>query len=139
MKELLFKLKKGGKCIGYMRTRALGPAKRLRVQYRNCPDLCMADDLWEEECRIDFDSIHPCVCRDRRGKDVFEGDTIRGLCTRQKHQKYNRFTGIVKWSEQYHWFEVAGKDTDGDLICPNFGEIVLADIELVEEAREEGR
>jgi len=75
MTELLSKMKKGGKCTGYMNIH------ENTVEVRRAAD---ADEptSWHhfysyDGCRkIDFDSIHPWICKDRNRKDVFEGDMV---------------------------------------------------------------
>jgi hypothetical protein len=79
MTELRFKLKKDGKCVGYMRI-CLEPNHRLRMEQefrhpwsaewlpRNIADLLP-----------EADSIHPFVRQDRNGQDVYEGDAIRAF------------------------------------------------------------
>lgn len=54
MTELRFKLKKDGRTVGFLYIK----------------DGCIS------VCSPAFDSIHPFVCQDRHGKDVYEGDEI---------------------------------------------------------------
>ncbi len=72
MTELLFKLKKAGRGVRYARFQGSG----LLYSWSN-------DDHWEYAHRFSFDSIHPFVCKDRAGKDVFEGDVV--LCEDAKY------------------------------------------------------
>jgi hypothetical protein len=69
MNELKCKLKLKGKAAGYMRVTQIG--ERLWVQQRRDDTEEWLDGDWME-----FDSIHPFVCLDRNGKDVYEGDHV---------------------------------------------------------------
>lgn len=66
MTELKFKLKKDGKCVGYMWI------KDGLILYRKA-----GGTNWLARCVFEWDSIHPFVCLDRHGKDVYEGDRLR--------------------------------------------------------------
>jgi len=68
---------------------------------------------------------------DKNGMEICEGDKVKGKCTYQKHQVYNPFVGVVEWSEQYAAFEIRSKDSDGDLLCPMFDEVVFAELEVI--------
>ena len=69
--------------------------------------------------------------KDKNGVEIYEGDKAKGKCTYQKHQVYNPFVGVVEWSEQYAAFEIRSKDSDGDLLCPMFDEVVFAELEVI--------
>jgi len=87
MSELKFKLKKGGKCVGYMRI-VTGDSEGPHIETRT-PDGDWESPYtidWDSETHkhwayitLDFDSIHSLVCTDRNGKDVYEGDAVRDL------------------------------------------------------------
>jgi hypothetical protein len=69
---LLFKLKKDGKTVGYMRL--YGGPLGLSLRKEGDPD--WQYDFFAPLRGCDADFIHPFVCRDRNGKDVFEGDRV---------------------------------------------------------------
>lgn len=75
MNELLFKLKKDGQCVGYMKYALYSEGGCILLWHR-----LPQDEGWRlpelKECRV-FDSIHPFVCRDRHGKDVYADDTVK--------------------------------------------------------------
>lgn len=74
---------------------------------------------------------------DKKGVEIFGGDRVMGKCIRQKHQMYNRFEGTVEWSEQYAAFQIKAKDSDGDLLCPMFDEVILAGLEVLPDDQED--
>lgn len=72
----LFKLKKDGKTVGYLRF------AKYRPQFNN--DLCVQSKClicngaeWDEGDTLDYDSIYPFVCPDKNGKEVFAGDRVK--------------------------------------------------------------
>ena len=74
MTELKFKLKKAGKCVGYMKIAPPVGGAFLWLSYRE-----PGDEKWRLEPPIElqaFDSIHPFVCLDRSRQGVYEGDYI---------------------------------------------------------------
>jgi hypothetical protein len=131
MTELLLKLKKGGKHIGnywicpHLYT-STGPTM---VRGHFCEP---GDNRWtpRDLNTIDFDSIHPFVCKDRNGKDVFEGDRIRG------HKCYGSqgpFKGDVVWHDEHKRFEVQlGPLASMQRPYLTFTDIWQASIQLVE-------
>ncbi len=79
MTELLFKLKKDGKMVGYLglvgtRTqqtaaeRPIPATDGLRWYSIDLSEVAIGDT------ELEWDTIHSFVCRDKNGKDVFEGD-----------------------------------------------------------------
>ncbi len=83
--------KRNGKCVGYMKVR-FSP----RMEH-----LCSVDgtNWWHPEGSfgdgndewLECDSIHPIVCQDRNGKDVYEGDWIKATLP-----NYTRFESAVQ-------------------------------------------
>ncbi|MCE5324942.1 MAG: hypothetical protein LLG01_00860 [Planctomycetaceae bacterium] len=76
MTELKFKLKRDGVTVGYARITP-GPTGLLHETYREPDDPL---DRWWLECPIDmraYDSIHPFVCLDHHGNEVYEGDVVK--------------------------------------------------------------
>ena len=79
--EHLFKLKKDGKTVGYLKINPEGKWDELHPM----EDKFMFRPIGEAhkgkwycigyKC-LDFDSIHPFVTKDKNGKDVFEGDRV---------------------------------------------------------------
>lgn len=78
MTEQLFKLKNGGKCVGYERRKRTANGKGMMLQHRR------VDGDWKVvQCGrfgyagwIDHDEMSPFVCKDRHGKDVFDSDEV---------------------------------------------------------------
>ncbi len=124
MTELLFKLKKEGRCIGYARFHKID-ASGLALEFSWKPQQDKARESWEQKHRFAFDSIHPWVCKDRNNKDVFEGDRVR--------IKTKSAAGVVYWDKRqlgwWVWFKDVD-DTQGQT-CPLAG--IVDDIELLED------
>ena len=71
------------------------------------------------------------VKKDKNGVKIYAGDKVKGKMVYQKHRVYTPFEGIVEWSEQYAAFQIRGKDSDGNLCCPMFNEVVFAELEVI--------
>ena len=65
----LFKLKKDGKTVGYLEL-------FVRTPY-GYPVLWFRNKEWHSGNNVQADSVHPFVTKDKNGKDVFAGDTVR--------------------------------------------------------------
>jgi len=103
MVECKFKLKKDGTCAGY-----------LRFHRFNSPGgLLFLDESedgieWHGGERIDFDSIHPFVCQDRNGKDVYEGDKF-----------LDRRDSVIETMSPRFWFLSLEEDSHGIELIPD--------------------
>ncbi len=76
LNEHLFKLKKDGKTVGYLKI------DRGLVCWRTTtlsPALNKTWHMVHNSVRIDFDSAHPFVIKDKNGKDVFAGDRVKRI------------------------------------------------------------
>ena len=73
MTELKFRLKKDGKCVGYMRVAPWGAAP-MQVAWLDTAD---KSAQWSPVCNIVFDSLHDFVCLDRNGLEVYSGDLVK--------------------------------------------------------------
>ena len=84
--EHLFKLKKDGKTVGYLKL-ADGWTQFQRV----------GRDDWYYPCDFKWISAHPFVTKDKNGKDVFAGDKLQSKDGLRKYE--------VAWNErQCNWF-----------------------------------
>lgn len=106
----LFKLKKGEKTVGYLKIKG-------NTYYRQ------AKGRWS--CwRLDFDTAHPFVCKDKNDKDVFMNSPITALCPDMSSE---RIKGCIVPNQNplgclmFKW-------SDGLYPAPD-----LKDIELLEE------
>jgi hypothetical protein len=82
-----------------------------------------------EQNWFDYDTAHPFVTKDKNGKDVFDGDRIRGFCVLWKRG----VEGEVNWDELTFTYCVP------DTITPK-GKMairMLSDIELIEDKENE--
>lgn len=82
MNELLFKLKKEGKTVGYLKIRGgnlLGSEDGKRFTFVTEQNQSRGIYLYRDIGRpfIDYDSAHPFVCKDKNGKGVFAGDKVK--------------------------------------------------------------
>lgn len=76
MNEYLFKLKKDRKTVGYLKYDKYRPEYNNDLEvYGNFID--DSDDDWREGVTPDFDEMLSFVTKDRNGKDVFAGDTVK--------------------------------------------------------------
>ena len=76
MNEHLFKLKKDGKTVGYLKI------DRGLVCWKHTTLSVTINETWytvHNSTRIDFNTTHPFVTKDKNGKDVFAGDRIRRI------------------------------------------------------------
>lgn len=97
MSGLFAKLKRAGKCVGYMR---FAPGQQ--VEYWWSPDLDSKTAQWGWHQNFQFDSIHLFVCKDRNGKDVFCDDWILFRLDNEEPSERTQIT----WEEEYHLFAV---------------------------------
>lgn len=85
MSELLFKLKKDGKTVGYLRIKE-GKVWWQYTEYDKLTNACWYNVSTGKA--IDFDTAHPFVCKDKNGKNVFKDDSVwfhwRGKKTKGK-------------------------------------------------------
>ncbi len=96
MREIKFKLKKDGKCVGYLRWSgrwllayvpgASGTAVRLQDD--------AVIDVTTGVVLLHFDSLHPFVCLDRNGKEVYCDDWVLSVAENEP--------GIVVMFDQWH-------------------------------------
>lgn len=116
MSELKFKLKKAGKTVGYMRVMPGQSTPWLCILYRETEEhkwFIIADgDLPL------FDSIHPFVCQDRKGKDVYEGDTV--------HDTSVDANGTVIWREDVLEFALIMRNGLHECIIRKYIELIEA-------------
>lgn len=80
--EHLFKLKKDGKTVGYLKIRGgniLGSVDGKRFTFVTEQNQSRGIYLYQDIGRpfIDYDSAHPFVTKDKNGKDVFSGDKVK--------------------------------------------------------------
>lgn len=74
MTELRFKLKRDGKCVGYLYTKRHFEQRYLEL-FSCGPDGPTDKDLaWRPGEHPLCDEMCPLVCQDRNGRDVYEGD-----------------------------------------------------------------
>lgn len=103
MNELLFKLKRDGKTVGYMKINPKGKWDKLHPmedKFMFRPIGLAHENKWYcigFRC-LDFDSIYPFVTKDKNGKDVFADDTLR-VPTANKGVRHCK----VHW-DKYGWF-----------------------------------
>lgn len=74
MNEYLFKLKKDGETVGYLKI------DRGLVCWRHTTLSAAINKTWHtvhNSVRIDFDTAHPFVTKDKNGKDVFANDKVQ--------------------------------------------------------------
>ena len=68
----LFKLKKDGKTVGYLRFAEYSD-KDLHIQ------LSVEGDEWDDDSElVEYNEILPYVCDDKNGEKVFAGDKVKG-------------------------------------------------------------
>lgn len=112
----LFKLKKDGKTVGYLK---IDPSSRFGVLWQKL------DDVWIENIHcpdlyFKFDTAHLFVCPDKNGKDVFAGDEVKWKNPAGDEAEIEAVAkgGFLFW------------DVDGAVFCPADE---VGDIELIEE------
>lgn len=128
MIELKFKLKKDGKCVGYMRivggdVEVRSPAGRPEFDWVTQYRLAWCGEHVTKE--IDFDSAHPFVFQDRNGKDVYEGDAV----TWWEHgYEHDSLVGTVELDRIHQRWALCSP-----VMYPMRPEDVDLDIELIED------
>jgi hypothetical protein len=93
--EHKFKLKKDGKTVGYLEIFA----EDGEVVFRKDLIDDMDCDIWEQGI-CDFDTAHPFVTKDKNGKDIFAGDSLKSG---------KRIIKVV-WDEEYLQWRAGEKD-----------------------------
>ena len=101
MTELLFKLKKDGKCVGYLQfTKYSDNDLHIQVSFDGFNWSDDTDDT------IEYNSVHPYVRDDKHGKKVFADDKIKG------HEEcgighYDEIVGEVYLDEKTTFYRVS--------------------------------
>lgn len=119
----LFKLKKDGKTVGYLRFAKYRPQSNNDLCVQSKCVICNGTE-WNDGDTLDYDSIHPFVCKDKNGKDVFANDCC--------HSGYA--DGYIRWSEAELAWIFEWDDKRGDTHSVRVSK--LPDIELIEESQE---
>ena len=123
MTKHLFKLKKDGKTVGYLRFAKYSDGG-LRIQ------LSLDNFNWDDDPDlIDYDSAHLFVTKDKNGKDVFAedfcriGDPFGGIGSTVE--------GYVRWTDAELTWRIEWNDRRGDTISMLVS--AITDIELIED------
>ncbi len=128
MNEHLFKLKEGGKVVGYLKI------DRGLVCWKTTTLSAALNETWHtvhNSARIDFDTAHPFVTKDKNGKDVFAGDMVSFVLA-EGFGVTGRYIGIVYYCEKRLAFCVNALPAWDVRIKYN-----CSDIELIEDKKDE--
>lgn len=113
MSNHLFKLKKDGKCVGYLELRIRTPYGYPVLWFRNLSRLDEGRE-WHSGNNVQADSIHPFVTKDKHGKDVFADDPVwfhwKGKKTKGKIIKeglFWKYESVEKHSRTLCKFDIA--------------------------------
>jgi len=116
MTEYLFKLKKDGKTVGYL---------KLAKGWTQFHSLNFAEGQWYYPCNFKWTSAHPFVTKDKHGKDVFAGD----CCYSGNAEGYIRWSNTeLAW--MYEW-----DDKRGDTHSVPVSKVSI--IELIEDKKDD--
>ena len=136
MNKHLFKLKKYGKTVGYLKI------DRDLVCWRHTTLSTALNKTWHtvhNSARIDFDTAHPFVTKDKNGNDVFAGDRIKRVTAEgcfDPSRKAGR-EGIVVWHHGFlQWSLKVGTENSYLMEDLADSEIFEAEIELIEDKNE---
>jgi hypothetical protein len=132
MNEHLFKLKKDGKTVGYLRLndKIWWKINRSWIEIdpqEGCSEFFEDDNGW--------DTAHPFVTKDKNGKDVFARDEVLVYRGRE-----NIGEGHIFFNDRFLWWTVNNSSQDNDRGYPqDWSQLTLCDvdIELIEDKENE--
>lgn len=123
----LFKLKKDGKCVGYMKIDRYLPDNPNRKElciFSSYPD---KPTYWyENEPQFEWDAIHPFVCDDKNGNKVFVDDPCLLHCFSPPKEVY------PKWHKEHLRIEFWENET---AVMVATSDTFKRHIELIEEKK----
>ncbi len=121
MTKLLFKLKKNGKTVAYSRfTKSWG--------WEYSPTSDFAKPFTHYAVAQSGITAHPFVCRDKNGKDVFEGDRVIA----NKGETIGEHEGIVVYRPKFADYVIVKDDYDVEEGYGNYG-LHQKEFELIED------